>query len=1043
VADPLNDDPKRESVAVSVKSVGSVRSSRSLEAETATRRLGAILLLLLAPAQLTSQVRPDKDWRTIRTEHFHIHFSPELEDVARRAAAQAETAYVQLSAHLKPPRGPIDVLVTDDVDYSNGFATPTPSNRIVVYANPPVTESALRYTDDYLQLLITHELVHIFHLDRVGGVWSLLQKVFGRVPTLFVNGYQPRWITEGLAVSYESRLTGAGRVIGSEHRMLARSAALEHRFPRIDQLSYVYSRFPYGYAAYAYGSLFMDYLADTHGDSAMSAFIERSSRRLIPWDLNGASRRAFGDPLTTEYREWANALRADLPPAAAPMPGWENLTIDGVYASFPRWTDDTTLIYTGTPGNESYGAYRLTIRSSALGPASRVVRDRLARRHTASPTVPLPDGSLLYSELQYVDPFTVRSDLYVDDPRGNKRRLTRGARLSAPDARADGRIVAMQTVPAGTRLALVSRDGRVITPITSGSIDEQWAEPRWSPDGRHVAAIRWTRGGTSSVIVLDTTGRIVRALVSERTVNASPSWSSDGRYVYFSSDRSGITNLYRGAFTPGDTDAVALELMSSASTGLFQPQPSPSGNDLAAVVFKADGYHIGRAPLRQIQASTAPVIPTVAPRAPMPVTRSEAPSTRYSALRMLRPTGWFPFFDAGLDAGSYRFGALVEANDIAGRHAYEALLYVPTDNSGLTGSFAYRNAMFGQPLVDIGYAQGWENIGCIADASQQNRCIGDLRRRIRDAALSFTFQRPRMRTFSFASVGVGAEIRDYATDSRSLIDRIDSLYRRSYYYPRLVLSVGWSNTQFPPAAISPEDGFSMSATTRHRWRTDTRTTSPGSTVGPESSRLTSSVITSVSAFKSLDFRGYAHHVLALNVAAGVEDNRSTSYFEVGGVSGGVLDIFPGYVLGEGRRSFGVRGFDPAAQIGIYAFKASAEYRAPLLMPARGLGTLPLFFDRTSFTLFGEAGSAWCPGIFPARPAPGFSRCTPLEAEAGATFTEPKLLASAGAEFALSAAILNWDTPYRFRLGAAVPLAGKEFAFGNTKPRGYLAIGASF
>lgn len=1019
-----------------------MRDSRPLEAVTARFLILATLLLLSAMMPAAAQVRPDKDWRTIRTEHFYIHFSPELEDVARRAAAQAETAYVQLSAHLKQPRGSIDVLVTDDVDYSNGFATPTPSNRIVVYANPPVTESALRFTDDYLQLLITHELVHIFHLDRVGGIWSLLQKVFGRVPTLFVNGYQPRWITEGLAVSYESRLTGAGRVIGSEHRMLARSAALEHRFPRIDQLSYVYSRFPYGYVAYAYGSLFMDYLADAHGDSAMSEFIERSSRRLIPWDLNGASRAAFGDRLTSEYREWAASLRAELPPASPPMPGWEDLTVDGVYASFPRWINDTTLIYSGTPGQETYGAYRLTLRSSPLGPASRVTRDRIARRHTASPTVPLPDGSLLYSELEYLDPFTIRSDLYVDDPRGDKRRLTKGARLAAPDARADGRIVAMQTVPAGTRLALVSRDGRVITPITDGGLDEQWAEPRWSPDGRHIAAIRWTRGGTSSVVVLDTAGRVAQTLVSERTVNAAPSWSPDGRFVYFSSDRTGITNLYRVAFAPGGS-AATLELMSAAGTGLFQPQPSPSGEDIAAVVFKADGYHVGYAPIEPLGASAAPAIATVAPRAPTPVTRSDAPATRYSALRMLRPTGWLPFFDAGLDSNSYRIGALVEGNDIAGRHAYEALLYVPTDNSGLTGSFAYRNAMFGQPLVDVGFAQEWDNIGCIADASQQNRCIGDLRRRIRDVALSFTFQRPRMRTFSFASAGVGTEIRDYATDSRSLIERIDSLYRRTYYYPRVVLSAGWSNIQFPPAAISPEDGFSISATSRHRWRTDDLAPPPGSTVGAEASRLTSSLVSSLSAFKSLNLPGYAHHVLALNVAGGIEDNRSTSYFEVGGISGGVIDIFPGYVLGEGRRTFGIRGFDPGAQIGIYAFKASAEYRAPILMPARGLGTLPLFFDRTSFTLFGEAGSAWCPAIYVARPAPGFSRCTPLEADAGIITTEPKLMASAGAEFALSAAILSWDEPYRFRLGAAVPFAGRQWAFGNTKPRGYLAIGASF
>lgn len=1024
-----------------MQSVGSVRGSRSLEAIGA-----ALLAVTLLGASANAQVRPDKDWRTIRSEHFYVHFAPELEDIARRAAAQAETAYVQLSAYLRQPRGPIDLLLTDDVDYSNGFATPHPTNRIVIYANPPVTESALRFTDDYLQLVVTHELVHIFHLDRVGGVWAALQGVFGRVPMLFVNSYQPRWITEGLAVYYESLLTGSGRVIGSEHRMLARSAALEHRFPRIDELSYVYPRFPYGITSYAYGSLFIDYLADTHGDSSVAAYIARASQRLFPWDLDGASRRAFGSGLTAQYRAWANALRAELPPAAPPMPGWENLTVDGVYASYPRWLDDTTLIYTGTPGDESYGAYRLVLHSSALGPASRVTRERIARRHTASPSTPLPDGSLLYSELQYTDPFTIRSDLYVDDVRGGKRRLTRGRRLSTPDARADGLIVATQTVPAGTRLALVSADGRVTTPITAGSIDEQWAEPRWSPDGRHIAAIRWTRGGTSSVEVIDTTGEIVQTLVRERTVNATPSWSPDGRFVYFSSDRTGITNLYRAAFAPAFADTMGIpgpQLMSSASTGLFQPQPSPSGTTMAAVVFRADGYHIGLAPLDQVQASAAPAIATVAPRTIGDAPRHDAPATRYSALRMLWPRGWLPFFDAGLDAGSYRLGALVTGRDIAERHAYEGLLYVPTDNSGLTGSFAYRGGMFGQPLMDLGYAQEWENIGCVADASQQNRCVGDLRRRIRDVAVAFIFQRPRMRTFSFFSVGSGVEIRDYATDARSLIARIDSLYSRTYYYPRLVLSAGWSNLQAPPAAISPEDGISLSLTSRHRFRTDNVTSSSGGTADEGLNRMTSSLIGSVSGFKSLDFPGYAHHVLALNVAGGIEDNRSTSYFEVGGISGGVLEIFPGYALGEGRRTFGVRGFDPAAQIGIYALKASAEYRAPLVMPARGLGTLPLFFDRTSVTVFGDAGSAWCPATFTARPAPSFSRCTALESDLGIISTTPELLASAGAELAVSAAILSWDVPYRFRGGFAIPVAGRESAFGGTRPRVYFAIGASF
>src|SRR5882672_2506978 len=104
-------------------------------------RLGAGggLLLVLASAA-AAQLAPNADWRTIATLHFRVHFTPPLEAAARRAAANAEIAYAQLARELTPPRGTIDLVLSDDIDITNGYATPVPSNRIVVYANPPVGE---------------------------------------------------------------------------------------------------------------------------------------------------------------------------------------------------------------------------------------------------------------------------------------------------------------------------------------------------------------------------------------------------------------------------------------------------------------------------------------------------------------------------------------------------------------------------------------------------------------------------------------------------------------------------------------------------------------------------------------------------------------------------------------------------------------------------------------------------------------------------------------------------------------------------------------
>lgn len=1010
------------------------------------RERGARLLLACQAAALAivlargaeAQVKPNSDWRTIRTEHFYIHFTPDLEALARRAATQAETAFVELSRHLTKPRGKIDIVISDDVDYSNGWATPFPSNRIGIYANPPVFEGALRFTDDPTDLVVTHELTHIFHLDRASGIWGTLQRGLGRVAFFFPNAYQPRWLVEGLAVYYESLLTGSGRIVGSEHHMIARTAALAHNVPRLDQLSIANPYFPYGYSAYAYGSLFVDHLARTYGDRAMRTFVESSSRQLIPLWLNWPARRAFGRRMTSAWRVFADSLLASNPtaPGTLPMPEWRDLTVDGAYASFPRWLNDSTLVYTGSPGRETYGAYTLRLQSPTQRPppTRNAERDRIGRRNSRSPNTVLPNGALLFSQLEYNSPYTLRSDLYVSGPGRGTRRLTRGARLALPDARADGRIVAVQTIPAGTRVALVSADGKVITPITNGGMDEQWSEPRWSPDGNHIAAVRWTRGGTNEVVVLDTTGNIVQTLVRERTVNATPSWSPDGKHVYFSSDRGGITNLYRAPFRGAFADTQMMpgvERVSDAKTGLFEPQLSPNGSQLAASVFKADGYHVGIAPLASARPESAPAIETVAPRNPPPITQHLAPSSKYSPFRSLAPTYWIPYLESALDSNSVRYGAFTSGSDIVGRHAYQASLFVPSDNSGLTGSLFYRNAILGQPLVDFYFSQDWENRGCIVDSSQQNLCVGVLRRRIQDATLALTLQRLRARTFSYVSLGTGMEVRDYAADSAPLLLRIDSIYRRSHYYPRAVLSAGWSNTQHPPLAISPEDGVSLSGTARLRHRLT------------DSAAYTLSLVGSSSAFKSLDLPGYGHHVLALHAAGGVQDNRGTGYFEVGGVSGGSLDVLPGYVLGEGRRTFGVRGFPAGSLFGIRAFKASAEYRAPFVLPGRGLGSLPLFLDRTGITLFGDIASAWCPGIYATRPAPGTSLCTSADADAQFVFLESHPIASAGAELSVLASILSWDAPFRYRLGYAVPVLGMNRVPGTQKPTAYFTVGASF
>jgi hypothetical protein len=136
----------------------------------------------LAPCagRATAQA-PDEDWRTLQTEHFRVTFPAHLEGLGRRAAARAEMAWAELSeVFLEPPGRRIDVLVTDHTDFSNGFAQVVPSNRVTSTPDRRSTSPGLGYFDDWLDLVITHELAHIVHLDHTGNpLGRTLRAVFG------------------------------------------------------------------------------------------------------------------------------------------------------------------------------------------------------------------------------------------------------------------------------------------------------------------------------------------------------------------------------------------------------------------------------------------------------------------------------------------------------------------------------------------------------------------------------------------------------------------------------------------------------------------------------------------------------------------------------------------------------------------------------------------------------------------------------------------------------------------------------------------------
>ncbi len=288
----------------------------------ALRRLAPVVLALFAWSSASAQTDPRGRYRTLRTPHIALHYPQELDSLARLVAVHAERAYAQLGAELAPPRGVIDMLLTDNTDVSNGYATTFPTNRVVVFAVPPLNSRELRFHDDWLRLVVTHELAHVFHLDRARGLWRLGRWVFGRNPLLFPNAYTPSWVKEGLAVHYESALTGSGRVVSTEFPGMLRAAVLDSALVPFGRWSLATTRWPRGQTAYGYGSTLMERAsdrADASADTAlgMRRFVDATARHLVPFRLNRNARVGFGDRFTDLWKSYVDSLRRHTGPESS------------------------------------------------------------------------------------------------------------------------------------------------------------------------------------------------------------------------------------------------------------------------------------------------------------------------------------------------------------------------------------------------------------------------------------------------------------------------------------------------------------------------------------------------------------------------------------------------------------------------------------------------------------------------------------------------------------------------------------------------------
>jgi serine/threonine protein kinase/Tol biopolymer transport system component len=126
-----------------------------------------------------------------------------------------------------------------------------------------------------------------------------------------------------------------------------------------------------------------------------------------------------------------------------------------------------------------------------------------------------------------------------------------------PQFSPDGRRVAFETDRSGEGDAiwLADADGANPSPLTRGPGLHQ-GSPRWSPDGRRIAFDSLGEDGQFGIWTIDVDGGSPRRLTQGPGDENVPSWSRDGRYVYFARGAGGPPDVWRIPVAGGEAERV-------------------------------------------------------------------------------------------------------------------------------------------------------------------------------------------------------------------------------------------------------------------------------------------------------------------------------------------------------------------------------------------------------------------------------------------------------------------------------------------------------
>jgi hypothetical protein len=671
-------------------------------------------------------------WKVKESEHFAITYPESNTRMANKALNIAERVHSELVPFfgVAPPEKTQMVLV-DDFDFSNGWATFFPYAQIRLFSSPPDKVDGLEVNDDWLHTLIRHEYVHVLHLQMSRGLPKAIGNILGNVVLAFPHAMTPSFMLEGLATYLETHHElGYGRLQGSFYRMQMRTEVAAEQLKTLGDVAAPLRKWPLG-MHYLYGSYFYQFLAETYSEQSIQQYLYQYSGEAIPavmqnHSLSSITGKDF-DPLWQDYHQWLNETFAD------EIISLKNSTKQGEALAIEQGRQSLFKDASNSQGEQFYfidnngeDSPVLTNysdgKTSALIDASDVLTLDVNENHEVAATrmITWADGRTWADVDLLVDGDTEKEwhTITVKSRLRNVRWLNNELMIASRKSKGISELVLLNK-QGDTRRLWRGADETTVLGDYDISVAGDYiviAVKRtlqgWNLERINLSGTRFDKDDAVTILSWE-------MITNTKAIENSPQILPDGNILY-SADYDGIYNL----FILNNTAEPKVTQLTSMLTGAFEPKlityEDPSKPiEIIFQAYTVEGFNMRKIVLDKDSLTALKSFPLNQQQgaydypAPYIINVEKTQAEDYKPWSSLAPAWWFPYFNATAQAS--QMGLSTGGSDVLTRHNYALQVAVDSDNELVEGSLFYNY----DNRYQVGFQRSHEYIDVFDDSKPE------------------------------------------------------------------------------------------------------------------------------------------------------------------------------------------------------------------------------------------------------------------------------------------------------------------------------------